>query len=276
MRCRMILVFDVDTVKVGDEMAWISVHESVDGPKLRNLYKKLGCSKFEAVGILNFLWFWGLTNADKSGLILCADKEDVSRYLYGAGTGCKLPPDAIADALIDAGWLDDTPDGIFIHDWETWQEQWYKAQERREADAERKRKARKAALDAANDTNSAELKKKNEERVIKGEMVALYTADFERFWKAYPRHADKGMAYKQYRARINAGFSEEQMLLAANAYAAQCVRNGTEKRYIKHATTFLGPATPFVEFLPNSGIADTASEQLPDESNPFDEYGRGD
>ena len=45
-------------------MAWISVHESVDGPKLRNLYKKLKCSKFEAIGILNFLWFWGLNNAE--------------------------------------------------------------------------------------------------------------------------------------------------------------------------------------------------------------------
>ena len=60
-------------------MAWISVHESVDGPKLRNLYKKLGCSKFEALGILNFLWIWGLTNAEKDGLILFADKEDIER-----------------------------------------------------------------------------------------------------------------------------------------------------------------------------------------------------
>lgn len=62
-------------------MAWISVHESVDGPKLRNLYKQLGCSKFEALGILNFLWIWGLTNAEKDGLILYADKEDIERYL---------------------------------------------------------------------------------------------------------------------------------------------------------------------------------------------------
>lgn len=59
-------------------MAWISVHESIDGPKLRNLYKQLGCSKFEATGILNFLWFWGLTNAERDGLILYAEKRTSS------------------------------------------------------------------------------------------------------------------------------------------------------------------------------------------------------
>lgn len=73
-------------------MAWISVHESIDGPKLRNLYKQLGCSKFEATGILNFLWFWGLTNAERDGLILYAEKEDIERYLYGVGAGCVLDP----------------------------------------------------------------------------------------------------------------------------------------------------------------------------------------
>ena len=94
-------------------MAWISVHESVDGPKLRNLYKKLGCSKFEALGILNFLWIWGLTNAEKDGLILFADKEDIERYLYGVGSGCKLSPKQVVDALFETGWIDRTPAGLY-------------------------------------------------------------------------------------------------------------------------------------------------------------------
>ena len=120
-------------------MAWISVHESVDGPKLRKLYKQLGCSKFEALGILNFLWFWGLMNAEKDGLILYADKSDIERYLYGAGSGCKLDAGKVVDALFDSGWLEWSPMGICIHDWVMWQDQLYKAKEAREKDARRKR-----------------------------------------------------------------------------------------------------------------------------------------
>ena len=47
-------------------MPWISVHQEVDGTKLRRLYRAIGCSKFEALGILNFLWFWGMKNADET------------------------------------------------------------------------------------------------------------------------------------------------------------------------------------------------------------------
>ena len=130
-------------------MAWISVHESIDGPKLRNLYKQLGCSKFEATGILNFLWFWGLTNAERDGLILYAEKEDIERYLYGVGAGCVLDPKKIVDALFDSGWLDWSRHGICIHDWETWQAQWQKAKDARERDAARKRESRRNSKAAA-------------------------------------------------------------------------------------------------------------------------------
>ena len=71
-------------------MAWVSVHQDVDGAKLRRLYKTIGCSKFEALGILNFLWFWGMKNADENGLAVDADLDVLSRYLYGCGEGSDL------------------------------------------------------------------------------------------------------------------------------------------------------------------------------------------
>lgn len=71
-------------------MPWISVHQEVDGTKLRRLYRAIGCSKFEALGILNFLWFWGMKNADETGLVKDADLEVLSRYLYGCGEDCRL------------------------------------------------------------------------------------------------------------------------------------------------------------------------------------------
>lgn len=271
-------------------MAWISVHESVDGPKLRNLYKKLGCSKFEAVGILNFLWFWGLANAEKDGLILYADKEDIERYLYGAGAGCTIPPGTLVDALIETGWIDETSDGMCIHDWEVWQEQWYKAKDKREADARRKRESRR------NKPPDYKTEEMPEKRDVPQECPPdspqehpggvppdetptppaapespKYAPAFEGFWEAYPRKIGKGDAYKKYKARRNDGYSDEELLRAAKNYAHQCKKLGTQKEYIKHPKTFLSESLPFLDFLPKREQPQP-SEQLPDTSNPFAEY----
>ena len=87
-------------------MAWISVHQEVDGTKLRRLYQAIGCSKFEALGILNFLWFWGMKNADETGLAVDADLDVLSRYLYGCGENSDLDMGKVVQALVDVGWLD--------------------------------------------------------------------------------------------------------------------------------------------------------------------------
>jgi len=121
-------------------MAWVSVHQEVDGSKLRRLYKAIGCSKFEALGILNFLWFWGMKNADETGLVSDADLDVLSRYLYGCGEGSNLDMGKVVQALADVGWIDMAASGFYIHDWDQWQEQWYKLQKNRKKDAERKRK----------------------------------------------------------------------------------------------------------------------------------------
>lgn len=108
-------------------MPWISVHQEVDGTKLRRLYRAIGCSKFEALGILNFLWFWGMKNADETGLVKDADLEVLSRYLYGCGEDCQLDMGKVVQALVDTGWIDVAADGFYIHDWDTWQEQLFNA-----------------------------------------------------------------------------------------------------------------------------------------------------
>ena len=100
---------------------------------------------------------------------------------------------------------------------------------------------------------------------------AKYTTDFETFWDTYPRKADKGMAYKKYKARLNDGYSPAELLEAAKNYALQCRRQNTEKQYIKHPKTFLGDSTPFLDYLPKQ------KEPPPDPdgpggSNPFAEY----
>lgn len=120
-------------------MAWISVYQEVDGPKLRRLAKLLDSGKAEALGILNFLWFWGMNNADETGRALEAGREDIEDAIAGVS---KISPATIVDALFTAGWLDDVEGDIYLHDWDQWQEQWYKLQRTRKSKAEYMRRTR--------------------------------------------------------------------------------------------------------------------------------------
>lgn len=266
-------------------MAWISVHTGVDGPKLRDLRKKLRCSKFEATGILVYLWFWGLENAEKDGRILYADKEDIEECLRGAGAGCKISASVIVESLIETGWIDEVEDGgYYIHDWEEWQEQWYKAKERRENDASRKREKRRMQASTSADQQGPHHGEQGDSPGQKAEppqesvtkppdesKESKYSTEFETFWSVYPRKADKGMAYKKYIARLKDGFSAEDLTAAAKAYAAQCIRDKTEQRYIKHPKTFLGDSTPFTDFLPKKAEAEAPAPQPG--ANPFAKWG---
>lgn len=76
-----------------------------------------------------------------------------------------------------------------------------------------------------------------------------YTCAFETLWDAYPRKKEKAMAYKQYQARLSSGFSEDELMTAVKRYAEECRKNKTEQRYIKQGATFLGPNTPFEDYL---------------------------
>lgn len=100
-------------------------------------------------------------------------------------------------------------------------------------------------------------------KAIKG-----YTSDFEEFWLIYPRKVDKAQAYKKYKARLEDGFSHEQLCEAAKNYAAQCKRDRTEDKYIKHGKTFLGESTPFLDYLPKEKPVQSEAE-YDDNENPF-------
>lgn len=265
---------------------WISVHTGIDGPKLREFRKKLKCSKFEATGILIYFWFWGLENAEKDGHILHADREDIEECLIGSSVGCRISPSLIVDSLISTGWIDETDDGLYIHDWEIWQEQWYKAKDRREKDAKRKRESRKreslqnetASEDSPEDSPKEPSQKPAEESEdkppegSKDKKKDEYSAGFIKFWEAYPRKVEKANAYKKYQTRIKDGWSDEELIEAAKNYALQCKKLRTEPKYIKHPKTFLSDSTPFADFLPNKQLTIAQSDE-PMNGNPFGEYG---
>ena len=76
-----------------------------------------------------------------------------------------------------------------------------------------------------------------------------YTAEFEQFWKGYPRKEDKQSAFKVWNTRLKDKHTPEQMTKAAQNYAAQCRKEGRQTKYIKLAATFIGPSKPFLEWL---------------------------
>ena len=87
-----------------------------------------------------------------------------------------------------------------------------------------------------------------------------YSVHFEEFWKAYPRKKEKAKAHKCYLARLKDGFSEEELLTAAQRYAEECREKHTEERYIKHGATFLSANTPFTDYLTKGDENDGESD----------------
>lgn len=102
----------------------------------------------------------------------------------------------------------------------------------------------------------------------------IYVANFECIWKIYPRKQDKALAYKAYNARLNDGYSEDELLTATKAYATECKKKDTPREYIKLAKTFFGPNTPFIDYL-KAGEENAAQETEAERQQRLaDEYNR--
>lgn len=76
-----------------------------------------------------------------------------------------------------------------------------------------------------------------------------YTEEFLEFWQAYPKKKEKKRAFRCWKTRLKEGCKPEGLITAAKNYATQCKKEKTEPKFIKHPSTFLGPDTPFEEYL---------------------------
>lgn len=93
------------------------------------------------------------------------------------------------------------------------------------------------------------VKENEKENVNVKENDKTYSYVFEELWKAYPRKKEKSAAYKAYKATLNKGFSEDELMTAVKRYAEECKKEQRDSRYIKLCSTFLGPNTPFMDYL---------------------------
>lgn len=99
-----------------------------------------------------------------------------------------------------------------------------------------------------------------------------YSVHFESFWNVYPRKKEKAKAYKCYNARLKDGYSEEELLIAATKYAEECEARKTEERYIKLGATFLGPSTPFTDYLKKEVDKNATEERRGSAADFYEQY----
>ena len=257
-------------------MAWISVDQKLIGGKLRTLHKAIGCSRNEAIGILVTLWLWGIDNTETDGLISSADRGDIAEVLR-SGISENLDADVVVDCLIENRWIDDVSGHLYIHDWSKWRSYYNRYVKDKQSNSERQ--ARYKAKHSEEDNGESNVMNNVTDDVPekqtdhqesetetgkkmsqKEKQEAKHGKDFEEFWSIYPKKVDKGEAFKKYKARRNDGYSAEEILEAAKAYKSQCEKNHTDKQYIKHAKTFLGPSLPFVEYIPKDQQKHTSEQ----------------
>ena len=201
-------------------MAWIESHQEVGRhPKTKKLARLLSVSLPAAVGHLHYFWWWALDFA-QDGTLEKYDGYDLADAMQWDGD-----PDQLLEAMIEAGYIDDTEDGLMIHDWGEYAG---KLLERRAKDRARKRAAAEAAgvpqnfrrSSDGNDEESAETPSasfvtnqptvpnqpnttnstnRTEPTTPTSAPAALQETRFAEFWKAYPKKVGKASCLKAWK-----------------------------------------------------------------------------
>lgn len=121
-------------------MAWIESHQDLGHhPKLKKLCRVLNISQPQAVGHLQYFWWWSVD--------YCED-GDLSRFDaldIAIGAMWEGDPQEFLNALVLCGWIDSDHERRTIHDWD---EYIGRLIDRRAANAERMRAARAAKKSA--------------------------------------------------------------------------------------------------------------------------------
>ena len=128
-------------------MAWIESHQEIwRHPKTKKLARLLGVSVPTAVGHLHGIWYWALDFA-QDGDLRQYDPEEIADAALWEGD-----PRQFVEALVTAGYLDQTDDGLSLHDWYDYAGRLMEQREaRREQDRARKQRQRERQKAEARD-----------------------------------------------------------------------------------------------------------------------------
>jgi len=252
----------------------------------------LQCSRHEAIGLLICLWLWAIHNADRDGLILNATEDDIAEgVMYrGMSTGQSdgqshgTSAKRLVECLIETGWIDADRENqrFLLHDWDEWQDMWYKACARRVSDTKRKRKERAEAklsaglsqglsqgLSTHNHTvttpviNNVDFEEKPRKR-SKKELNEF----FEAVWRQYPKKEGKGSVSDAQKAKLyDIGFDE----LSRCIERFKCAKSGIDKKYWIIGSTFFNSG--YVDYLDanySSGEPNETPAEFHIDSGPLD------
>jgi len=84
--------------------------------------------------------------------------------------------------------------------------------------------------------------------------------EFEKVHKEYPRKTGKEAMRRCCFTRVAQGATWNQLRLAAQNYARQCIASGTEERFVKHGATFFGRDQWWKDYLQPLQYAETPEE----------------
>lgn len=91
--------------------------------------------------------------------------------------------------------------------------------------------------------------------------VNKYMADFEEFWKLYPRKVGKAAAFKTYKARLKEGVTKDTLLTALKNYNRKITDEHTTETYIMYPKTFLSKDRNFDDYLEYKSPQDRQEEK---------------
>ena len=123
-------------------MAWFEAHDTMARhPKTLKLARLLGVDRRYAVGLLHDLFSWGLYAAGKDGQLKGLTEADIAQAMdYPAKKAGML-----VDALVDAGYLDQSGAGYSLHDWYDYAGKLYDQREKNREKNQRYRDRKRAS-----------------------------------------------------------------------------------------------------------------------------------
>lgn len=248
-------------------MHWIAVHEEVLGSKLRGFRKRIKCSEAEALGILTVLWLWARKNADITGLLGNADREDIAAAIRPSLSD-SLNAKTVTDALIKEGWIDEQENEFYIHDWYEWQQYWYNYLDKKEKDKLRKRleRERQRESQSSDQQEQKPLPQPNEETPPKdeapkekkpkkppkkkyAESVSMHESEYAKLVEQYGEEFTEKLIYELNNYKLASGKRyKDDYRAILNWVVERCEEKYPQLRMAKAKKTTPTGGNPFADF----------------------------